>query len=175
MGLSASAITSSSATISWTAVTTGSFGYQYIINSSSATPVVSGTSTATATVNATGLTPGTGYYAHVRDSCGVGDFSGWTSIPFTTLLSVGVVGATSTQREVLIAPNPMTDVLSVIVGGAPAGEAVLELISLSGNVLHRVVMTGNGVRMDVSRLAKGMYLLRYTDAGYATTMKVSKL
>lgn len=83
-GLTASAITATTATISWTAVT-GSVGYQYVINNVVTAPTGSGTNIATTTYNATALTAGTTYYAHVRDSCGPTSLSVWNTIPFTTL------------------------------------------------------------------------------------------
>ncbi|GAA4462614.1 T9SS type A sorting domain-containing protein [Nemorincola caseinilytica] len=100
-GLTATAITSVSATVSWTAVTSGgSLGYQYVINNTVTDPVGSGTNTTATSTSPTGLTPGTTYYAHVRDSCGVGNFSPWSTIPFTTLAAAGgcnaVTGLTAT-------------------------------------------------------------------------------
>ena len=173
-GLAASAITSSSAIISWTAVTSGSLGYQYIVNSTSAMPTVSGTNTTTTAVTPTGLTAATIYYAHVRDSCGVGDFSGWTSVPFTTLAPTGVGEATAYSREVALAPNPVTDILHIKFGGATSTEAAVELTDLFGRVLQRVPVTGNGLNLDLGNLCSGMFLLRYFEAGYTTTLKVSK-
>lgn len=83
-GLAASAITATTATVSWTAVS-GSVGYQYVINNVVSAPTGSGTNIAATTYNATALTPGTTYYAHVRDSCGATSLSVWNTIPFTTL------------------------------------------------------------------------------------------
>lgn len=99
-GLTASAITTSSATVSWTAVSSGSLGYQYVINNIVTDPVGSGTNTTATSTSPTGLTAATTYYAHVRDSCGVGNFSPWSTIPFTTLAAPGgcnaVTGLTAT-------------------------------------------------------------------------------
>lgn len=83
-GLTATAITGTNATINWSAAT-GSLGYQYVINTTVTDPTGSGTNTTATTANATTLTAGTTYYAHVRDSCGAGNFSAWTTVPFTTL------------------------------------------------------------------------------------------
>ncbi len=96
-GLTASAITGTSATVSWTAVTSGSLGYQYVINNTVTAPTGSGTNTTATSTSPTGLTAGTTYYAHVRDSCGVGNFSPWNTIPFTTLSSTcnAVTGLTA--------------------------------------------------------------------------------
>ncbi len=104
-GLSASAITTTGATVSWTAVASGSLGYQYVIDNVVTDPTGSGTNTTATSTSPATLTPGTTYYAHVRDSCGVGNFSAWSTIPFTTLATAGgcnavtgltVTGITST-------------------------------------------------------------------------------
>ena len=85
--IAADSISDSSAVITWTTDSTGatSTGYQYTVNTSAASPSGSGTATADTVANATGLLPGTVYYAHVRDSCGPGDFSAWVTTSFTTL------------------------------------------------------------------------------------------
>ena len=85
--IAADSISDSSAVITWTTDSTGatSTGYQYTVNTSAASPSGSGTATTDTVANATGLLPGTVYYAHVRDSCGPGDFSAWVTTSFTTL------------------------------------------------------------------------------------------
>lgn len=75
-------ITTTAATINWTAVS-GVAGYEYAVTNS-ATPPTSGTATTSTTYSATGLTPATQYYAHLRSSCGGSNFSAWVSTPFTT-------------------------------------------------------------------------------------------
>jgi hypothetical protein len=96
-GLTATAITGTGATVSWTAVTSGSVGYQYVIDNIVTDPTGSGTNTTATSTSPTSLTAGTTYYAHVRDSCGVGNFSPWSTIPFTTLSSIcnAVTGLTA--------------------------------------------------------------------------------
>jgi hypothetical protein len=97
-GLSASAITTNSATISWTASTSNpSNGYQYFINTSSTpTPTYSNPTSGTTAAGVTsvvlgGLPSGTTYYMWVRSNCG-GLYSSWTQVPvtFTTLVSTAV-------------------------------------------------------------------------------------
>ncbi len=83
-GLSVSSITSTSANLSWTAIT-GSSGYWYVVDLSSASPAVPGTFTGATTASVSGLPPGQNYYAHVLDSCGAGNLSGWATVPFPTL------------------------------------------------------------------------------------------
>ncbi|HEY0110264.1 MAG TPA: fibronectin type III domain-containing protein, partial [Fibrella sp.] len=93
--ISASAITPTSATISWPAaspVPTG--GYFYEVRSSGApdsgaSGLAASGSTATLTANITGLTPGTLYTIYVRSSCDTA-FGPWTSATFTTKAVVPV-------------------------------------------------------------------------------------
>jgi GEVED domain/Secretion system C-terminal sorting domain len=81
-GISAGSITVTSASISWS-VAGGATGYEWAVTTS-ATPPASGTATTLTSVSATGLTAATNYFAHVRTKCGA-TFSGWTTLPFTTL------------------------------------------------------------------------------------------
>jgi hypothetical protein len=82
-GLLASNLTSSSADLSWNAVS-GSSGYQYLVDQVSTNPAGAGTATTGTTFNATTLNPSTTYYLHVRNNCGSSNFSSWATIPFTT-------------------------------------------------------------------------------------------
>ena len=93
-GITMSAITSTSATLTWTAVP-GSVGYSWVVDNSVTAPTGGGTFTTLTTANATGLTAGTAYYAHVRDSCGPGSVSGWVTVPFATLTVGGCNAVTS--------------------------------------------------------------------------------
>ena len=85
--VTASGITTTGATISWTAVS-GAAGYQYTINTTAAAPATPGTATTATTVTVSGLASATTYYAHVRTSCSATDSSAWVTIPFTTLTVV---------------------------------------------------------------------------------------
>jgi hypothetical protein len=92
--LTGSAITTNSATISWTASTTvPSAGYQYYLSTSAtaptATTVPTGTVATGTSANLAGLTSGTNYFVWVRSNCGSGDISGWSaSYNFATACSV---------------------------------------------------------------------------------------
>ncbi len=71
-------ITSSTATINWTApIVVPSNGYQYVVSTSNLTPTGAGTAVAGLSANLTGLTTNTTYYVFVRSDCG-GSFSTWT-------------------------------------------------------------------------------------------------
>ncbi len=84
-GLSVSALTTTTATVSWTAsISNPSNGYQWEVRTSGAGGsgaaglAASGTTAAGLTsANATGLTPNTTYNLYVRSDCGVSNFSTW--------------------------------------------------------------------------------------------------
>jgi subtilisin-like proprotein convertase family protein len=86
-GVTASAITQTTATVSWTASASNpSNGYQWEVRTSGAAGsgatglAQSGNVAAGVTsVNVTGLTTGTAYSVYVRSDCGGSDFSAWTN------------------------------------------------------------------------------------------------
>lgn len=81
----ASAITTSSATLSWNPVP-ASLGYQYLVNQTATAPATgSGTATTDTFYNASNLTAGGTYYIHVRTSCSGNNFSDWKTLGFTLL------------------------------------------------------------------------------------------
>lgn len=86
-GISASGITTTSATISWNTVS-GASSYEYAVTTSSTAPS-SGTSTTSTSAAVGSLTPNTLYYAHVRTNCGGSTFSSWGTNTFTTNDSTG--------------------------------------------------------------------------------------
>ena len=102
-GLAASAITSTTATLSWTAVT-GASGYEYVLDNVATNPVGAGTPITAATYNATALTPYTQYYMHVRTNCNPG-LSTWVTIPFTTLCANPVATITVNGATSVCAPD----------------------------------------------------------------------
>ncbi len=101
--LTASAITSTTATVSW-AGTAAATGYEYAIDNSAAAPI-SGTAIAATTYNATALLPATLYYLHVRVNCGNNNFSTWTTIPFTTLAACNAPANLSISNLTAVSAN----------------------------------------------------------------------
>lgn len=79
-------VTHNAADHSWTAPgVPPSNGYYWTVTTS-ATPPANGTGTATAgtTASSAGLLPVTQYYLHVQSFCGLGVYSAWVTLPFTT-------------------------------------------------------------------------------------------
>jgi hypothetical protein len=86
-GLTASSVTTSTATISWNAaVPVPATGYEYFYSDTNTPPAAAGTATANLSEGLTGLNANTTYYLWVRSDCGSGTFSPWSGpINFTTL------------------------------------------------------------------------------------------
>ncbi|NUY82269.1 T9SS type A sorting domain-containing protein [Flavobacterium sp. MAH-1] len=79
--LTATAITSSSATINWVAPS-GATGFVYVLDTNSANPV-SGTNISGTSYPASSLAAQTQYYFHIRSACSSTN-SDWTTLAFTT-------------------------------------------------------------------------------------------
>lgn len=81
-GVAASAITTNSAILNWTAQP-GAISYDYKLDQVAPPPSSGWISSSVTNYNASGLQPNTQYYFHVRTHCLYGN-SGWTTINFTT-------------------------------------------------------------------------------------------
>lgn len=82
--ITSTAITPTSATVTWTAPTPApSAGYEYYYSTTNTAPTGAGTATTATSVNLTSLTPQTTYYVWVRSMCGSSQ-SIWVSQQFTT-------------------------------------------------------------------------------------------
>jgi hypothetical protein len=73
------------------------------------------------------------------------------------------------------APNPVgDDVLNVQVFGQMADNAIIVVSDITGKMIKTVSVVNNNARIDMSGLAQGTYLIRYTDAVRTETIKVNK-
>jgi len=94
--LSSTAVTTSGATINWTAPTVApAEGYEYYLSTSATTPLPSATPTGSVlagvtTKSFTGLPSATQHYVWVRSNCGTGDKSTWVATTFTTACGTNV-------------------------------------------------------------------------------------
>lgn len=110
LGITSANVTQQSANLSWS--TNGTNTFEYILDQNNATPAVSGTATTGTSYNATTLLPATTYYFHLRTDCGNGNFSDWTTVPFTTsatpapcLAPLGLTSANITSQSANILWN----------------------------------------------------------------------
>ena len=161
IGLTISAITTTSAHIAWTAVP-GSMGYQYLVNTTATSPVIAGTSTTLTNANATGLAPGAIYYVHVRNNCAAGLFSAWENKKFTTSVGINDI-ATQNENVISINPNPVNNVLHIEVSGNAGNNLPVEIIDMTGRVLLQNIVINSKCEVDVTALNAGVYLIRYNN------------
>ena len=112
--LISSAITATSATISWTAAASPpSGGYQWEVRTSGAAgsgatglSVTGTTAAGVVTANVTGLTQNTTYYFYVRSLCAGTNFSAWTnSSSFTTPIAAPINNNCSAATPLSVSPN----------------------------------------------------------------------
>jgi len=171
-GLSASAITGSGATVSWTAVA-GSYAYEYMVNTSAADTTGTSSVTTANTVNISALTYGTSYYAHVRDSCYAGYLSSWVTIPFVTS-PAAVSNITAGNFEITAYPNPTKGAITIDIKGTQDNDAVAILTDITGKMIRSLSANMSSFNIDMSSMPAGIYLLRYTDSKHNQTIKVNK-
>ena len=167
--LTATGVTANNANIAWSTVT-GASGYQYVLDQVSTNPT-SGTPTIATTYNATSLTPNTTYYFHLRTACGT-TFSSWKTVSFTTA-PVSVVDVNANNTGVQVYPNPVTDVAFIELSEA-VEDAQVQLTDISGKVLQTIAVNGKKAQVDMSKLATGVYIIRYNDNAQHQLIKVVK-
>lgn len=90
---SASAITTTGATVTWPAVTpTPGVGYEYVNSTTNTAPTGAGTATTATSVTLSGLTNSTQYYTWVRAVCSGSSSSAWTMVASYNTLTPGQIG-----------------------------------------------------------------------------------
>ncbi len=173
-GLAATAITSTSAALSWSSVS-GASGYEYVVDNTASTPSGAGTSTSATSADATSLTCATVYYLHVLTDCAA-DSSGWATISFTTdtcsTLNTGIIN--DADLSVLAYPNPAKNLLTVEIKGATGTNQHVQVTDVTGKVLMEETPANNKLTIDMGQFASGMYFVIYSDDANKRTIKVNK-
>ena len=165
-----SAVTGTSATISWAAIS-GAQGYVYNATTS-ATPPATGIYTTSTSGPVTGLTPNTAYHAWVRTVCGQADSSAWTSDTFSTPVSVVNVGYDNFSLQAY--PNPVKHSLHIAALGQKSGVATIQLMDVTGKLIDSYTLTGTEMNISMSNLSTGVYFIRYADMEHRQVIKVNK-
>lgn len=98
------------------------------------------------------------------------DIDGKTALSNTVRLSAKENGA----FEIVAVPNPVKDKLSIRTYGVRGDNARVLITDLSGKVVRQINVTADEANVDMSSVANGIYLLKYTDATRTQTIKVSK-
>ena len=144
-GLAATAITGSSAVLSWTAVS-GAIGYQISGGPVGAVPKTLTRTSNSVTVNV--LNPSTTYQWQVRAGCGGTDIS-----PFSSTHTFSTPAPRELQSELLLDAGRVR-----VLNGV---EGSWQLFSVSGSVLRQQ----SGTSISIASLEPGFYLALYESAG----------
>jgi len=167
-GLTVSAVTDESITVTWDAdANVSSWNIQY-------RPVGGTLSSATSNTNSytiNGLQPETSYQIQVQANCGDGNLSEWSSA-VTGTTTVGIDSWLS--NSVSLYPNPAKEYVDIRVDG-DLNVKTMEVFDVYGKLINTVIVTENPTRINVSGLANGMYFVRVsTEEGMVTKTFVKK-
>ena len=163
--LAVSGVTDTTADFSWAASVSNPSGYEYVLDSTSTDPLISGTFISAITYTATSLTPLTTYYFHVRAKCSSNSSSAWVTISFTTPATPpnndNCTNAISIVPGSVFADSPVTG--TTIGGTTTAGLTYSCQTNRKSDVWYKVVVPASGT------------LTVETDATTGTTMTDSVL
>ncbi len=76
--------------------------------------------------------------------------------------------------SVIAYPNPVQDKVTVTVTGQRAANSMISVTDITGRTIMTVPMTNDKAIADISALAQGMYLIKYTDDARSQTLKITK-
>ncbi|MFP9100886.1 fibronectin type III domain-containing protein [Flavobacterium sp. RHBU_24] len=164
-------ITTTAATLSWDAVTTGDpvQFYQISVQPGTAEAQPGPTTTTTTAPTYFPLTPETVYTVYVRSFCS-GVWSDWSEgVTFTTQTPAGVnqYGFNSLR----VYPNPALNTISISNGNV-IDTAVL--YTITGQKVLTQNIAGTDATLNVERIPAGIYLLDLSSEGATKTIKVIK-
>lgn len=108
---------------------------------------------------------GTAYYRLQQAS-----LDGKTILSNTVRLSINDKDA----FEMVAVPNPVKNKLSLKTYGTRGDNAQVLVTDLSGKIVRRINITTAEADIDMTAVANGIYLLKYTDATRTQTIKISK-
>ena len=71
-------------------------------------------------------------------------------------------------------PNPVTNVLNISLLGMVSKQSIVQIVDAKGTVVMEQKVVNNPQAIDVSKLAKGVYMIRANNGGTAITSKFVK-
>jgi hypothetical protein len=159
------------AVVSWQLVKTA-HKYEYAMNKS-ATPPAVGTDINKNSMLAPFLDEGTEYYVHVRAHCSsIYNQSAWATAKFNTW-AVNVNNVNGEGAQLAVYPNPVQQEMVVTIGGT-VQEGTITVLDMTGKLLKTQTVNSNTVKVNVTELPAGMYIVQYTDDNRREQVKFSK-
>lgn len=157
-----------SAAFAWTAPDPAPSGYYYVVqNASLGYPgSQTGTQTAETSGSVSDLSANTDYEIYVRSNCG-NNMSAWEGpIPFTTdTLASTQFSASNFQ----LYPNPTQSVLNI-----KNTESIkhVDIYNMNGQKVYAQTFDATTLQLDLSHLAKGVYILKADTANEKQSFKI---
>lgn len=157
-------IKASSAVGYWDTVKTA-FSYEYAITKSPV-PTGVGTTIYKNSMLFAGLEPGTEYFVHIRAKCNsMYAVSDWGTYPIRTSWPTDISGTTKEHaRKIDIHPNPTTDYININLKGMfdSKKESHIEILDIAGKAILVVPVTSDAMKINVSELESGLYLVKFS-------------
>jgi hypothetical protein len=149
--------------------------YEYEV-SQSPTPLGKGTEIMRNTFFAYPLKPGEVYYFHVKSKCldqGRADVSEWGTTSFKTF-PLSVNNVTGAGSRIYAYPNPVKDIITLRAEDYKGRQGNIVVTDIAGKTVYTGILSSESMEIDMRSLAKGVYLLKYTDAENVQTIKLVK-
>jgi hypothetical protein len=160
---------------SWPLVPTA-YNYEYYLGPLTTLPP-NGTPILINTVQTPYLLPGTGYTMSVRCNCefyGVKSVSDWSSIDFTTPYANSVTKTNQSNVMIDVYPNPVKNTLTIRASGLLSKTGNALITDINGKVIKHIAIESEATEVNVSGLASGVYIIKYTNEQQSTTVKFTK-
>jgi len=101
-------------------------------------------------------------------------FGGFYIHTTNAVFPLGVTKTNSERFAINAYPNPAQDKITVQIDGLRSGKSELYITDLAGRQLMTAPMESNKAIIDMSSLASGIYMLRYSDEERNETIKITK-
>lgn len=165
-------VSDSRAVASWSSVKTA-VKYEYALTATP-TPPAYGTDVTKLSILEAFLEADKQYYVHVKAHCNtVYTESAWSTQAFKTW-PLGISDVDGSSAGLQVYPNPAQDVVSVVIGGKVAPGASVVLTDIAGKTLKAIAVASNNIKVNVSELPAGMYILHYADELRTEQVKLNK-
>ncbi|HET8573412.1 MAG TPA: GEVED domain-containing protein [Edaphocola sp.] len=92
-----------------------------------------------------------------------------------TIYSKVVSASMNTARfNVMVYPNPVSDVLTVKVSGGSPDRATIEVLDVTGRLLKQIKVKNAQTQISMAGLAQGLYILKYQEDNHERIFKINK-
>lgn len=166
-------IASTTARISWAPIATA-YGYEYVVSNVNTPPTTGWVKTTSTTVVLQGLSPKTNQYVFVRSRCNPTPLSSPSKGHFKTLEYTSLKDIATEDISLDVYPNPVSNQLNIDINGELSDNARLQVIDLSGKVLHSQNVANEKMVVNTEMYPAGIYIVKYSDDQQIKITRVTK-